>query len=338
MTEPNSTNVPAKPSHKLKGHSRRRFLSGAAAVGAAAAFGASVGSPRGQGAPFLFDGPQIGSVRWRIDVERIEETFGDGSSVPFFRFVSRSATPTNGRLPILRARAGQLVGIRFQNNVGFPVQPLILDHQTGPVVMPGEHKNWYFNMPPAGTWMMTDAILGTVAGSAGFAACVVSNGPANGIQVANAPKIDREYFLMYQDTDDRWNHAIDVGDEPDENVYEPNYHTLNGLTFPNTMMDADTRINCALGDHVLIRIANLGLQRQSLHFHGYHARFMRRNNQVENMLPEKDTFGIPGYSTAEILLPVRQMGKFPMHPHSLTAVTDNGLYPGGQITLIDAAP
>ena len=54
------------------------------------------------------------------------------------------------------------------------------------------------------------------------------------------------------------------------------------------------------------------------------------------MLPMKDTIGLPGYQTAELRLPVTQPGVYPLHPHSLTTVTDNGVYPAGQILLIDA--
>ena len=62
-----------------------------------------------------------------------------------------------------------------------------------------------------------------------------------------------------------------------------------------------------------------------------------RNNVPETMLPVKDTIGLPAYTTAELVLPVNQPGVFPVHPHGLTTTTDNGLYPNGQILLIDAS-
>ena len=52
-------------------------------------------------------------VQWNIDAVREVQTFGDGSSLPFFRFVSRTSkqrpvsfgipTPEAGRLPLLSA-------------------------------------------------------------------------------------------------------------------------------------------------------------------------------------------------------------------------------------------
>ena len=319
------------------GFDRRRFIKGVAGAAAMVPAAAAILPKSGSGAPATSpdDGPNdIMLTRWRIEAVREEQTFSDGSALPFFRFRSQGNTPSNGQLPIFRGRAGRRVNVRINNTLPFPIQPMIVGNVTGPVIMAGECRHFVFDMPPTGTWMMTDALLGRVAGSAGFAAAIVSEG----FQLSQIGPVAREYFLLYQDTDSRWNQAIDVGGVPDESIYEPNYHTLNGLTYPHTMMDPDTRMNCELGENVLVRIGNLGHVRQSLHFHGYHAKFLKRNNVPEMVLPEKDTFEVPAYTTAEILLPITQPGLFPMHPHSLTSVTDNGTYPGGQITMIDAAP
>lgn len=268
-------------------------------------------------------------IRWRLQARREEQAFGDGSTVPFFRYVPVGNTRSNGNLPLLRSIEDRNVSVSIENLVNFPIQPTILDYATGPVIMPGETGIWDFVMPPQGTWMFTESLLGAAASSAGFAAAMVSKPAVSSNSLT-------EYFLLYQDADDRWNNAIDNGNVPDESVFEPNYHTLNGLSYPHTMMDGDTRINCQLGEEVLIRIANLSNIRHSLHFHGYHADLVRRNNVPETTLPEKDTFPIPALSTAEIVLPVIQVGEYPVHPHSLTATTDNGTYQGGSVTMIDA--
>ncbi|MEM9410353.1 MAG: multicopper oxidase domain-containing protein [Planctomycetota bacterium] len=274
--------------------------------------------------------PKRGKIRWRLQAQRIVETFVDGSSVPFFRYGTVGNTRSNGRLPLLRDRAGRKVAVSIENLVDFPIQPSILNYEDGPVIMPQESGIWEFTMPPVGTWIFTEALLGNLASSAGFGAAMVS------IPAIIPKEFGRDYFLLYQDADDRWNNAIDTGNVPDESVFEPNYHTLNGLTYPQTMMDQDTRINCALGQKVLIRIANISNIPHALHFHGYHADLIRRNNQPVTHLPEKDTFPVPANSTCEISLPVTQVGEYPLHPHSLTSTTDNGTYQGGSVTMIDA--
>ena len=108
------------------------------------------------------------------------------------------------------------------------------------------------------------------------------------------------------------------------------------MSFPELGDDPDSRIVCNVGDRVLIRFVNLGLMRQSIHFHGYHVEILTRDNQPETALAPKDTFAVtPGGSTVVLLVP-HQAGVYPVHPHSLTAVTANGTYPYGQLALIEA--
>ena len=47
-------------------------------------------------------------------------------------------------------------------------------------------------------------------------------------------------------------------------------------------------------------------------------------------------FPLAPFSTMDLDMHVDQVGEFPVHPHSLTSTTDNGLYQGGSVTLIDA--
>jgi hypothetical protein len=321
--------------------SRRAFVAGVATTGAVGAVIAAIGSSPGQGA-MPDDPPALDSIRWRLEARREEQFFNDSSVLPFFRFFSAGNTPSNGRVPYLKATQNLWVGLRLKNLLDFPVQPMILSYKTGPLVMPGTQRDWFFRMPPVGTWMLTEATLGVAAGPLGFGGAVVSTGPrlsSTGQTGQTSPyegPYDKEYFLLFQDADDRWNLAFDNGDEPDISQYHPNYHTINGLTFPATADDPATRISCQLHDKVLIRVGNLGHARTSLHLHGYHLKIIRKNNLGESILPEKDTFEVAQNTTLETVLNVSQVGEYPIHPHDITKVTDNGYYPGGQLTMIDA--
>lgn len=305
--------------------SRRKFITtataGAAVLGVAGSKSAS-GQPKSVG-------PRQKRVRWRFQAQRIEDSFLDGSTLPFFRYVAVGTTRSNGRVPLMQERENRNVSVSIENLVDFPIQPTILNYATGPVIMPQETGVWDFIMPPEGTWIFTEALLERFASSAGFAAAVISNPESGATNI-------RDYFLMYQDADDRWNNAIDNGNVPDESVFEPNYHTLNGITYPMTLMDNSTRLSCNLGEQVLIRLANLSNIRQILHFHGYHVDILTRDNKPETTFPEKDTISLEVNSTTEVLLNVTQTGEYPVHPHSLTGTTDNGLYQGGSVTMIDA--
>ncbi len=276
---------------------------------------------------------------WHIQAARVVQSFLDGTTLPYYRFVAQGATKVAGTMPVLEARAGSVVTLRVENTLPVPIQPTIIGGATGPVINPGEDISFSIEVPRVGTWLLTDALLGDAAGPMGLGAVVIARPvamKARPIPHGQLGVARREYVLAYTDSDDRWNNAIDAGGTPNYAVYEPNYHTLNNLTFPDTVSDPGTTINCLVGETVLLRMCNFGFVRQSLHFHGYHADIKRVNNIDEQYLGSKDTIGLPRLSTMEVELPVLQPGSYPLHPHSLTMVTDNGLYAAGQITLIVA--
>ena len=256
--------------------------------------------------------------------------------LPLFRFQSLPGTASAGAVPLLQAPEQSPVALRVTNNLAFAIQPRIIGRKTAPPIQPGQTRNLEFRMPRAGMYLVTDTLLGPAAAPAGLAAMLDSRRVPDRSIIAGRD-YDEEYLLLYNNSDDRWNAAIDSGMTPDTSVFEPNYHTVNGLAFPETATDPSTLIACKLGQNVLMRWANISPMRQSIHLHGYHADVIARNNRPESFLGPKDTIGLPGQSTADILLPVTQSGMFPMHPHNLTAVTDNGLYAHGQILMIDAS-
>lgn len=310
--------------HNLSKLNRRTFIASAAA--GATGVGLAL-SNQAAGSP---EPPLARSkIRWRLQAQRVEQTFGDGATIPFFRFVAVGNSPSNGNLPLMRALAGTEQAVSIENLVDFPIQPMIRDHETGPVIMPNEKAVWKFTMPTEGVWMFTESLLGNVAPAIGFAAPLISTVPKLATRQTT-------YILVYQDADDRWNNAVDTGSVPDESVFEPNYHTLNGLSHPATMSDNDTRICCQLGETVLIRMMNFGNINHAVHLHGYHAQIIRINNVDNSMFPPKDSFQLPPYASLDIEMHVDQIGEYPVHLHSLTSVTDNGIYPGGSLTMIDA--
>jgi len=163
--------------------------------------------------------------------------------------------------------------------------------------------------------------------------------PASGQQVLydGGPAFDREYTLLYDDADDRWN-AMQADPRAQlPGPYEPNYYRVNGIAFPATMSDSDTILAAMVGERVLIRIGNMGKVRQSLHMHGYHFDVAAQNNVPEVHLGEKDTVGLPSGNTVDVILTVNQPGMFPFHPHDVQCVTANGSYPFGALTLVVAS-
>ncbi|MFT5059434.1 MAG: FtsP/CotA-like multicopper oxidase with cupredoxin domain [Planctomycetota bacterium] len=170
----------------------------------------------------------------------------------------------------------------------------------------------------------------------GFSAMLISRpiGGANELYVGG-PSYDKEYFILFEDEDDRWNSVMgNMTARPPQTTYEPNYFMMNGLAYPDTASDASTYVTGTLGQRILIRMGNLGRMRHAIHFHGYHPEVVARENVPETVFGEKDTIPLPHRTTVDVILTANQLGTYLLHPHSLTAVTENGLYPWGQLTLI----
>lgn len=278
-------------------------------------------------------------------VARPTSTSFNGVAVPFFRFEATPGGETRGRLPFFEAIEGQQVDVVIDNQLPTAIRPAVLGVHIGPRIEPGTAASFRFTMPRAGSYLLGPARAPWSGGVdvprhapdvTGLAAMIVSR-PASGAQElwSGGPTFDREYVLLYEDADDRANNALASGSTAPLPPYEPNYFVVNGLNYPATLADPDTFIQGLLHERILLRIGNLGRMRQALHFHGYHPEPLARNNVPETVWPAKDTFPLPSCETLDLLLVPHQRGVFPVHPHSLTAVTANGIYPLGQLTLMD---
>lgn len=310
--------------------SRRNFVQGA--VSAASTLAVAGTFPTGAlAAPA---GPQ---TAWSLVAENISQLFGDGVSVPIARYRPDAGGPSNGALPLLEAQEGSRVLLKITNNTPLSIRPMIQGVGPLAIIRPGQVGGLRFRMPAAGTYLLGSDGSDLISDETGLGAMVISR-PSGGLQELwnGGPAYDREYRLLYQDIDSRWSTKVQQLVRPDLSDFEPNYFIVNGLRYPDTVADAHTAIHCNVGERVLIRFGNAGRMRQSIHFHGYHVEILARNNQPEIYLPAKDTFGLPQEGTVDALLTPHQSGVYPLHPHSLTAVTSNGLYPFGQLTLITA--
>jgi len=235
--------------------------------------------------------------------------------------------------------------IAVTNSLAIAIRPAVLGVARGPLIGPGQTDSFTFSMPSAGTWLLATApstALGppradVLRPTSGLWGTLVSR-PASGQQVLydGGPAFDREYVLLYDDADDRWNATQADPRAKLPGPYEPNYYRLNGMGFPEIAGDADTVIAAVNGERVLLRLSNMGRARQALHMHGYHFEVAAQNNVPEFHLGEKDTIGFGWGNTADIIVTLNQSGMYPFHPHDVQCVTANGLYPYGQLTLIVA--
>lgn len=284
---------------------------------------------------------------WSLRAVASSYSFSSGTSLPFFRLENVTGATMQGNIPLIEAVEGQSVILEIENQLPIPVKPAVVGVVNGPTIYPGSTEMFVFTMPSAGSYMIGPAQIVQAGGGShqqaspsrylnGFSAMLISR-PSNGASELynGGPTFDKEYFILFEDEDDRWNAFMNsLNARPPLTSYEPNYFMMNGLAYPDTASDASTYVTGNLDDRILIRMGNLGRMRQSVHFHGYHPEVVARENVPETVFGEKDTIPLPHRTTLDVILHANQVGTYLLHPHSLTAVTENGLYPWGQLTLI----
>ena len=145
----------------------------------------------------------------------------------------------------------------------------------------------------------------------------------------------RDFVWFLNDHDEEWLIALDQGESIDPATYKADYFTINGNSFPNTLSDTLAAVTGVVNETINIWIINGGLQVHSIHFHGYHATLLSQNGNPYPQPYSKDTFpGKQGVGIHTTITPW-QPGTFPVHDHSLTAVTAKGFYPNGMLVYLN---
>lgn len=116
--------------------------------------------------------------------------------------------------------------------------------------------------------------------------------------------------------------------------YQPEWFTINGASFPDTLEDEDAYIQTSIGESIVISIVNSGHMEHVLHFHGFHVEIIECsiNSRYDGWI--KDTLPLKCGEAMTVRLVPNLLGIYPVHNHNLIAVTNAGFYPGGQLTHI----
>lgn len=156
---------------------------------------------------------------------------------------------------------------------------------------------------------------------------------------ANTPVFDKEYTFVLSEMDSKA-HDTEYKDTyqngPDFNWthYLPDYFLINGKAWPDTMKDPADNIVATIGQTVLVRLINAGYEDHAMHSHGYHFTVIGTDGRALSHSYEKDTLEIAPGETYEILFHFDQAGRFMFHDHFEQDTTNNGVSPGGMMTMI----
>jgi FtsP/CotA-like multicopper oxidase with cupredoxin domain len=313
--------------------SRRNILKAGASAALFSMSGLTLFSPRVNAA----------TITYNFVAESYVKTMVDGVNITAWRFRDLGGTTSGpGDLSAgIVAQSGDTIVVNLTNNLTTSIQfdmPGVLENQA--VINPGTSITYNIAAPEAGSYLFRDnknAEFGQAMGLIGPMVIL----PSNGSQTLydGGPAFDRQYTLVLNDFDDRLNSATANGQSYDLNNFEANYYFVNGLSYANTSSDVDTILAMSMGEDVAIRFINGGLLTHSMHFHGYHVKVISRDRMPVTDIIDKDTVVVNPGECVDVILPVNQLGKFPLHTHYIPAVTADGVYVnpyGGALLILDA--
>ncbi|MGH8583049.1 MAG: multicopper oxidase domain-containing protein, partial [Gammaproteobacteria bacterium] len=235
-------------------------------------------------------------------------------------------------------------------------------------VMPGESFTYEITPRVAGTQLYhchEQAPVHVAMGLMGLFV-VEDNRPNNWVQTLNIgaghvrhPSVAvretyaREYDLIYQDFDRELNDLIKTSNDArvigylTSRVYDPTqrrpeYFTLNGRSFPYTLRESIIAV--PPNAKVKLRMANGADDRAiAIHTHGHKLKITHYDGVPHNpnAWVQRDTFDLAPAQRYDLELTTVDdglnsygPGVWMMHDHAETAITTNGQFPGGNITMI----
>jgi len=278
-------------------------------------------------------------VHYEFVAEQVTKSLVDGAQVVVWQF-SDVATPISNSGPgqlasSILVRAGDDVSITLHNNLDRSVDFSIPGIFASWACPSGETREYKFTAPAPGTYLYCDSRNVPLSRAMGLTGPLIVQPRLSDPSFAEQ-SIAREYTLFFNEIDSRVNVAIAQDVAPNLAEYQPNYFFVNGLSFPDTVENADTYLDMQLGSHVGIRMINGGLIYYPVHFHGYHVNVLRRNRQTEQQIIEKDTIMLVSGECTDLLLNVNQVGRYLIHTHYLPGTTANGIYGKGGIVMMNA--
>ena len=185
-----------------------------------------------------------------------------------------------------------------------------------------------------------------------FRHLIIGAGEITDLTKGQAEQYDREYSLVYMELDDRLNALTTTYADPrqiekkmhrdyNSTKRETNIFLLNGRSFPYTLRDS--LITVKPNERVKLRILNAGARTVSLHTHGHHPVFTHADGypvpEAARVARDVFTIGPAQRVDLKLLTTVDRYyssgpGVWLMHDHTEQAVTNDGINPGGDITVI----
>lgn len=138
----------------------------------------------------------------------------------------------------------------------------------------------------------------------------------------------QKFYWNIKDHQTGFNIDLTNGTPVNWNNYYPDFHTVNGQSYPELQNHNLAIPNVYVGDTILIFVVNTGQSKRSVHFHGYHpmAQYSSeplRTNWIKETWPVKS---MEGYIWRIVL---DKQGEYSVHDHNLLGQSGAGLHHHG---------
>jgi FtsP/CotA-like multicopper oxidase with cupredoxin domain len=110
---------------------------------------------------------------------------------------------------------------------------------------------------------------------------------------------------------------------------QPDWFTVNGKSYPLT-----PNIYIRTGENIRVRLINAGSEAHALHLHGHDFWLVCDDGLPLSEPRQMNTLNLPPGKTHDILIEGSNRGLWTFHDHDTRRVTNNGLYPGGNLVTL----
>jgi FtsP/CotA-like multicopper oxidase with cupredoxin domain len=223
--------------------------------------------------------------------------------------------------PLIRVTEGDRVRVTVKNEL--PEDTVIHFHGprlpnamdgvpdvTQPPIKRGESYSYEFTASPAGTFVYHTHHNSAVQEPMGLYGVLIVDPPPGSAEAQRDAGFDRDYLQV----------VSEFG----------GYFTVNGKAFPATDV-----LEAKAGERVRLRLINLGQALHPMHLHGYHFKIVGTDGYpVEGPPLVKDTVVVGPGERYDLEFVADNPGTWIFHCHILAHVANQGVEPGGMITVL----
>lgn len=158
-------------------------------------------------------------------------------------------------------------------------------------------------------------------------------GAAGMIVVSNSNH--KSFFWNIKEHQSSLNESIVRGGIFSKRSYDPDFFTINGLSYPDIQNDTTAKVWGSIGDTVRIYLANTGESMHAIHFHGFHSKCLYSTSQNIRAGWVKDSWAIKSMQAVVLELVIDKIGRYSVHDHNLVAVSAAKTHPNGMFMIME---